>query len=314
MFDLEKDMKKKLWFCFLVIALCFAAVACMSPEQENHIYGEEIPLGKTDKGYVYVKTCEECGEETEVIYDALLTFVDDDAKMQAMVHWERILDETGIEMTAALIPGKIEETTDYDCWWAYAGWDLLERVQEKGVDFVNHTYSHINLKKLTPEEIREDLQKGKDALKDRGIESEILVYPNNAYNEEIMAIVDDYFDAAFACRNKVVTDSTVNRHALTRIDINDKNVKKVIEFDAERIVECYGIKPVKTLKRELNKAVRSEGWLVYMVHAYDSPGGQYFFDETSEQTIIDFCRFVQEQGRVKIVTLTEGLAASAPRE
>jgi len=64
----------------------------------------------------------------------------------------------------------------------------------------------------------------------------------------------------------------------------------------------------------MNKAIEAEGWLVYMVHAYDSPGGQYFFDEESEETIISFCQYVQTLENVKIVNLTEGIAASAALE
>lgn len=280
----------------------------------THSYGEEVPVGKTENGYTFVKVCDKCGKETHVYYDALLTFVDDDAKMQAMVHWEKIIDATGIEMTAAIIPSRITETTDYDCWWAYSGWDLLSRVHEKGVDFVNHTYSHQNLTKLTEEEVREDLQKSVDALKELGVESRILVYPNNAYNATVAAVASEFFDVAFGCKNVLITDTSTKRYEMSRFNINDKNVSRVIEFDAERIVECYGIKPVESLQQDLEKAVDGKGWLVYMVHAYDSPAGQYYFDEESEQTIIDFCTYVQTLGNVKIVSLTNGLAASTKVE
>lgn len=305
-------MKKIIWTTLAVILLVLGILLYQAPEGHTHVFGEEIPVGRTDAGYGFLKVCGECGEGEMVYYDALLTFVDDDAKMQAMVHWEKIIDETGITMTAAIIPSRIEETTDYDCWWAYAGWDLLSRVREKGVDFVNHTYNHTNLTKLTEEEIRRDLQMSRDFFREHGLDSDILVYPNNAYNDLVVSVVDDYFDAAFACKNKIVTDTDSRSLFLTRMDINDKDVNKVIKFDAERIVECYSVKPVEALQADMDQAVEQNGWLVYMVHAYDSPGGQYYFDEESEQTIIDFCRQVQAMENVKIVNLTEGLAASAP--
>lgn len=304
-------MKKMRWIWGAGICVFFAIALIVSVNRHAHSFGEEIPVGKSDRGYTFLKTCKECGKEQAVYYDAMLTFVDDDAKMQAMLHWEKIIDATGIEMTAAVIPGEIEDTTDYDRWWAYAGWDLLSRVQEKGIDFVNHTYSHTNLTKLTEEEIHEDLQKAKKVLKEFGIESNILVYPNNAYNDLVISVVDDYFDAAFSCKNEIITNTISKDYKLCRVNINDKNVKKVIEFDADRIVECYGIKPVDALQADMDKAIAAEGWLVYMVHAYDSPGAQYFFDEESEQTIIEFCQYVQTLGNVKIITLTDGLAASA---
>ncbi|MBR5231956.1 MAG: polysaccharide deacetylase family protein [Clostridia bacterium] len=324
-------MKKKYWgFIFVAVLLVAGALFAYlfhhshaygeeipvgksgeSYTHHSHVYGEEIPVGKSDKGYMFLKICEECGEEAVTYYDAMLTFVDDDAKMQAMLHWEKIIDETGIEMTAAIIPSWIKETTNYDLWWANAGWDLLDRLYEKGVDFVNHTYSHTNLTTFTEEEIYQDLQKAKSILREHGIESNILVYPNNAYNDTVVSVVDDYFDAAFACENDIITDAISKNFSLSRMNINDKNVKKVIEFDTERIVECYGIKPLESLQADMKQALDQKGWLVYMVHAYDSPGGRYFFDEESEQTIIDFCRYVQTLDNVKIITLSEGLAASS---
>ncbi len=291
--------------------MLLAIALCVYFSLHLHSYGEEIPVGKSDKGYTFLKICKECGKEKVTCYDAMLTFVDDDAKMQAIVHWEKIIDETGITMTSAIIPSRIEETTDYDCWWSYAGWDLLSRVQEKGIDFVNHTYSHTNLTKLTEDEIRKDFQKSKDVLKEFGIESNILVYPNNAYNKTVVSVADDYFDAAFSCKNVIITDTISKDYAISRVNINDNNVKKTIKFDAERIAECYGIKPLESLRADMDKALKGNGWLVYMVHAYDSPGGQYFFDEESEQTIIKFCQYVKTLKNVKIVNLTDGLAASA---
>lgn len=304
-------MKRKYWFGLIGICAVLLVAIGLYVNRHTHTYGEEIPIGKGANGYTFMKTCTDCGEETLVHYDALLTFVDDDAKMQAMLHWERIIDETGITMTAAVIPGKVPETTDYETWWAYAGWDLISRLQEKGVDLVNHTYGHNNLTKLTVEEIHKDLQKAKSALKNRGVESNILVYPNNAYNDDVISAVDDYFDVAFACKNEINTGTISKNYVLRRMNINDKSVSKVIAFDAERIVECYGIKPVEKLKEDMNKALKVNGWLVYMVHAYDSPGGQYFFDEESEETIISFCKYVQTLENVKIVNLTQGIAASA---
>ena len=301
--------KLLLWVSIIVAALFFVGAWYLFDHHE-HTFDEEIPLGKNERGYAFLKHCTECGQGEIVYYDALVTFVDDDGKTQAMLHWEKIIDATGIKMTAALIPGKISEETDYDSWWSYAGWDLLERLREKGVDFVNHTFSHTNLTKLTEEEIHQDLQKAKSALKEHDIDSNILVYPNNAHDQLVESIVDDYFDAAFACGGKVITETFSKCYGLDRININDATLTKTIAFDAERIVECQGIKSLEKLKEELNVALENRGWLVFMTHAYDSPGGQYYFDEESEQSIIDCCLYIHTLENVKIVTLTEGVEAS----
>lgn len=283
-----------------------------APPTEPHLCeGAETPLGKNEKGYAFLKVCRECGDAQIVYYDALLTFVDDDAKTQAMLHWEKIIDATGITMTAAVIPGKVGETTVYDCWFSYSGWDLLEKMRDKGVDFVNHTYNHYNLTTLTEEQIRLEMTMAKDSLREHGIESNILVYPFNKYNDLVTSVADDYFTAAFTCENQIITDINTKKHALYRMHLNDKSVSKEVLFEDGTVVFCNDVKPLKKLQSELQCAVQSKGWLVYMAHAYNSPAGQYFFDEGSEQIIIDYCRYAQSMGNVKIVNLTQGYAANA---
>ncbi len=273
------------------------------------IFGEEIPLGKTQQGYKFEKVCQHCGKKEYVYYDSILTFVDDDAKMQAMLHWEKIIDATGINITAALIGKQMREQTDYDTWSAYAGWDLLSRMQEKGVDFVNHTYEHVRMTTLTEEELHRDFQKCKDTLAQYGVNSSILVYPFNDHNELVDSVAAQYFEAAFCRQDRVITQLETPFN-LTRITLNDKHNSQVIPFTKDTLVECYGIKPFSTLKRELEDALSQKGWLVYMAHAYDSPSGHYTFDRHSEQTLIQFCHYVQTLGSTKIVTLTEGIVAA----
>lgn len=301
-------IKKSRKLLCLILAVVTVITAVTIAFGHRHSYCEELPIGKNSKGYAFVKICDKCGKNKFKYYDSLLTFVDDDGKTQAMKHWERIIDETNIKISAAIIPSKIEEKTDYDTWYSYAGWDLIKKMQSKGVEFVNHTYTHQNLTKFTVDELHHDFQKAKSILKKHNIKNNILVYPNNAYNNLIVSVADDYFDKAFTCRGKI--NKNTDNYSLHRVDINDKKVLKKIEFKPQGIIECAGIKSFDKLSKEMTKAVDSRGWLVYMTHAYDSPGGKYYFDEESEKTIIDFCRYVQEKENIKIVTLSEGIAAS----
>ena len=325
--------KGRTLFCGMMLVVVLFLCGCMNQEESAEKEGipapeeeiienpcpacgaalqEEMPLGKDESGYHYAQKCTSCSYEKRWQYDALLTFVDDDGKMQAMLHWERIIDATGIEMTAALIPEKIGEMTDYDKWWSYAGWDLLDRMGQKGMDFVHHTYSHKNLTKLSETEIREDLKKSQDALKRRGIDSRILVCPNNASNDTVRAAARDYFDVAVICGNQINVESFHRNYGLHRMNSNDAERMKTIRFDAERIVECQTIKSEEKLEQELTMAIDSRGWLIYMTHAYDSPAGAFYFDEEAEETLIHFCQYAMSGGNVRIVSLTEGVAASAP--
>lgn len=277
-----------------------------------HHYGEEIPVGKTNQGYLFIRTCDKCDNIKQKYYDSIVTFIDDDGKTQALLHWEKIIDATGIKMTSAIIPGKIGETTDYDSWYSYAGWDLLNRMQEKGIDFVHHTYNHKRLTSFTEEQLHDDFQKSIETLSAHGIDSDILVYPFYDYNETVISVASIYFDYAFAGNNETIKDISLEKYALTRIKTNDPTLVKTITFDENRTVDCLGINSIEKFKKEMKTAIKDGSWLVYVTHAYDSPSGAYYFDEESEQTIIEFCKYIQSLSNVKIVTATEGVIAAAP--
>lgn len=277
-----------------------------------HDYGEEIPAGRTDEGYLFLQICDQCGTVRHKYYSALLTFIDDDAKTEAMLHWERIIDATGIRMTSALIPGKIGDTTDYDSWVSYAGWDLLDRLGEKGVEYVHHTYSHQRLTEFTEEQLHEDFRKSKEILESHGIHSDLLVYPFYKHDPKVEAIAAMYYDGAFAGHNELATAANFEPYAIRRVLSTDSTAAKTVTFPDGRVVDCHGIKSAAKLKRDLDKAVEQEGWLVYVTHAYDSPAGKFYFDEQAEQSIIELCRYAQSHKEVKIVTATEGWLAAQP--
>lgn len=277
-----------------------------------HDYGDEVPFGKTDKGYLFVQTCSRCGRTQERYYTAMVTFIDDDAKTAALLHWERIIDATGIRMTSALIPSKIQPTTDYEDWASYAGWDLVERMGDKGVDYVHHTYNHQRLSTFAPEQLHEDFQLSLEILSAHGIHSDLLVYPFYNHNEVVRQVTAIYFDAAFGGEKDLHAELDTPNYAIRRTKITDPAVTKTITFPNGKTAECQGTKSSAKLSNELDQAVENGEWLVYVVHAYDSPAGKFYFDEQAEQDIIDFCFYAKELGNVKIVTATEGYRASQP--
>ena len=154
------------------------------------------------------------------------------------------------------------------------------------------------------------IKKSVEILSKNGIDSDILVYPFYDYNETVISVASIYFDYAFAGNNETIKNLTDERYALTRIKTNDPKLVKSITFDEKKTVDCLGINSTNQFKKEMKRAIKDGSWLVYVTHAYDSPGGAYYFDEESEQTIIDFCKYVQSLGNVKIVTATEGVIAA----
>ena len=273
---------------------------------KKHKYGKEMPVCNNNDGYKFEKTCSLCGAVKSVYYDAMISFVDDDGKVDALKYWERIMDATGINVTSAIIPSRIPEITDYEGYWSYAGWDYINQLKAKGMDFVNHTYNHINLTKLTREEIIEDFKTSKEVLSSKGVNSEILVYPNTAYNDTVLSVVPDYFKSAVACGGVVNKPDFNNIYKLNRVDLNSSKVVKEIDF-GDKTVKCNGIHSLEKLKSYSDKTLSQKGWLMFMTHAYNSPAGKTYFDSESEQIIIDFCKYVLKSKNIKFATLTEGV-------
>ena len=273
---------------------------------KNHSFLSEVPICNNDGKYKFETKCKNCGIVKTNYYDAIISFVDDDAKADALYNWERIMDATGIRITSAVIASKVTETTKYEGYYSYAGWDDILRLKEKGMDFVNHTYNHKNLTKFSKEELINDFELSKKILSEHGIDSDILVFPFNAYNDTVLKVASKYFKKTVACKgliNKTPFDSI---YTLKRVEINGPKITKDIDFHGS-IVTCRGIRPIDELKDYATKASQSKGWLIFMSHAYDSPGGKTYFDAESEKTIIDFCNYINKNENIRIITLTEGV-------
>ena len=270
---------------------------------ESHIHEvrKEEMVGFRDGQYVFRGQCSVCGAEVVKGYDAVVTFVDDDAKTDALLHWEKIIDSTGVRMNSALITGKPKEKTPSNPY-SFAGWDLINRLKEKGVEFVCHTNGHIKLTEKTSEEIHADLKLAKSIMQEHGLNDEILVYPFLAYNDRTISIVSQYFSmgvGGLRWMNEPETDP----YRISRISINDITIQKKHEFNNQAIMS-YTIKSQEKLRQPLTEAIETHSWLVYKSHAYNSVRN-YWFDEEDEQTIIELIKYIQSLPNVKIITLSE---------
>lgn len=305
-YEKGRMMKKQVLLIGICVIAVVVLVVAMLNSRCSHTFGEEVPIGKEGQEYAFERKCSECGKQTVSYYDAVLTFVDDDAKADALMHWEDIVDATGITMTSAVIGSKVQDKAEYEGYWSYADWETIHRLQNKGIDFVNHTYYHKNLSKFTEEQLREDFTMSQAVLSNHGVNADILVYPNNAYNDLVLEIVPQYFRAAVACGGEYNKAPLKNRYTIHRVNFNTSAIQKEVDFGNETVT-CDGTLPLKRLKFHLEKAVDSKAWLIFMTHASDSPGGRMYFDEDAEQTLIEFCRYVQGLENVKIINLTQGV-------
>lgn len=288
---------------FLSLSLLMAPVPAAAVHQ--HSFGEEVPVIYNGFYYIYQAACVECGYEGYRYYDALVTFLDDDGRADAMEHWEHIIDQTGIKMTSALPTGKITQVTDNKNYYCYTGWDTVDRLKNKGIEFVSHSHSHKNLTAFTTEQLRQDFSASRALLQAHGLRDDLIVYPFNASNETSLSVIKEYFIAGVCCGGLVNT-APADFYQLHRVDIYDTRIREDHDFYGDT-VSCYTIKSQEKLRQDVGAALQQHGWLIYMCHAHNSPGGYFWFDEGDEQSIVDFCRYIQGLGNVKIITLGEGV-------
>ena len=298
------------FFCILMAIGLFALSVCgqettktVSTVTEHvHTPWKETLIGFNDGKYEFCCICESCGAEYTKYYDAVVTFVDDDGKADAVNHWERIVDATGIKMNCCLITGKVNETPGKSSYTAYTDWETVARCKEKGIEFVSHTDGHIKLTEHTEEELRRDFERSKATLQEHGLRDDILVYPFLAYNNETISIVQEYFSmgvGGLGWTNAPETDP----YRIDRIGINNTKVRQEHSLDGTT-VSSYTIKTTEKLRQHVQEAIKEKHWLVFKSHAYNSKIG-YWFDEQDEQTIIELCRYIQSLPNVKIITLSE---------
>lgn len=223
----------------------------------------------------------------------IVTFIDDDGAYDALQNWETIGDATGITNTFALVTGS-----------KYLDWDLVERMQNKGYEFICHTHNHIPLNSTSEEDIVADFKQSQALLKAHGCNTSYLVYPNNACSAEKMEIVKKYFRGALWGGDEkvsLINVPPINPYGLTRYSVvTADRITKVINGQE---VEVAALRPLDDFKRLIDEAVENGGWLIFMSHFYTyNSGGGYHFDEDVRNHIIEVCKYATKKG-VRIETL-----------
>lgn len=166
-----------------------------------------------------------CGKPT-------LTFIDDDGVLEALKNWEAISDETGVNITSALVTNAMGD--DADSQRTKASWNDVERFQNRGFEFVSHTHGHISVKRNTDAVVKTDFVNTIKALREHGCESRYLVYPYNDIDSAKIKLVKQYFMAGVGLGGNDADPGATNTlpiytHWLRRYSINDTSQKVVVE-------------------------------------------------------------------------------------
>lgn len=144
----------------------------------------------------------------------LITF--DDGYVDNYQNAYPILKKYGFTATIFLVTGKISQDP------GFLTWEQVREMKAQGFSFGSHTVNHapLNLNKLTPEEIRQELLESREQMKkELGEFPTAFAYPTGARSLEIQELVKSCgYDAAFTIRyGEAGTGS--NLYALERIPI-----------------------------------------------------------------------------------------------
>lgn len=233
--------------------------------------------------------------EAKAFYPApTLTFIDDDGNKNALENWESITDEIGIKITSALVTGVIGDET-------HTTWDEVQRLQNKGYEFVSHTHNHVNLTTTSEENLILQFEQSIAALREHGCESRFLVYPYNAINAERMKLVKRYFAAGIGFGSGTDNILPLYTYHIKRYSICESDVTVEKEYNG-KLETVSEYRSLDTLKKYIDAARINGSWVIIMTHLRNDD--KYYFDENARNMIIELCKYATSNG-VEIQTFGE---------
>ena len=227
-----------------------------------------------------------------------LTFIDDDGCFDALKNWESICDETGINITSALVTNTMGDENDDQR--SHVSWGDVARLQEKGFEFISHTHNHIDIAKRTEAQCRAEFEASIAALREHGCEYRYLVYPYNSTNSDRIELVKQYFSAAVGLGGSSSDPGACNTlplytYWIRRYSINEPEATKKVEYNGQ-MVDAHAFRDIDTLKGYIDDAVTNNGWTIIMTHLRND--GMFYHDEESRQLIVELCEYAKEKGVV----------------
>lgn len=209
----------------------------------------------------------------------MVTFIDDDGRLEVLEKWEPILKEKGNKLTVAVIGSWVDSKAN-----TVMQWDTIHRLnKEYGVEFVNHTLEHKHALQLTDEEVDNEFRENKKILHREGLTHDIIVQPYGENTDSVRRISRNYAKANVSTKEGVNT-LPLDTFRLFRITLGE---------DVYTTWEQY--------KAILDDAISKNAWIIFKSHSqYES------FNENQLQLIrqiIDYCR---ENGFIE-ASMEEGL-------
>lgn len=209
----------------------------------------------------------------------MITFIDDDGRVDLLQKWVPILEEKRNKLTVALVTDWLEKKESTVIQWG----DVHDLEERYGVEFVSHTHTHPHAIQLTDDIIDYEFKTARDILKRENLTYNIIVQPFGENTESVRKISRNYARANFGIVDEINT-IPYNTFKMKRVPLGEEKYTTFEQY-----------------KLKIDEAIEKNGWLVFKSHSqYESFNKNQI--EIIKQ-IIDYCR---ENGVLE-VTLEEGL-------
>ena len=148
------------------------------------------------------------------------TIIDDDGKDDVYSVLMPLLNNRGIKFSTSVIPSNLNKNGNMTV-------EQLRKVVNAGNKVMCHGKSHINLKKgaTTYEQRYDEIIGGKKMLADLGFDTDVMVYPEGAYNDEVIEITKSAYKYGISTAGDTVwgqqryNAEPINKYAIKRIGI-----------------------------------------------------------------------------------------------
>jgi peptidoglycan/xylan/chitin deacetylase (PgdA/CDA1 family) len=119
---------------------------------------------------------------------ALIVFTFDDGNASDYHLAFPILKKYGITGTSFINPNDADSGAAHKL-----SWNQILEMYEQGWDFEDHTYSHIDLSKSTPEQIRRSMEQVDEAFQKNGLRTpSVFAYPYGKFDQAAVVLVREY--------------------------------------------------------------------------------------------------------------------------
>ncbi len=163
----------------------------------------------------------------------------------------------------------------------------LDEMYSDGWDFVNHTYRHLDLTSVTPDEAEADIYAGYCYLYSHG------------YTRACANMVPPY------CATNPTVDAIISKYAMTsRVNNNHYNNLPLLNPYDIVFMEVRSDTNLNDIRQWIDHAIQYDLWLVLVFHSIESPADVYTkFDIQNFESLVDY--LYQKRSDIDVVTLSQ---------